>query len=41
MAGNELSLELADVEISVGWTKFWHGRCEDEIIRGRAVITSR
>lgn len=36
MAGNELPLKLADMEICVGWTDFWSGRHKDEVTVGPA-----
>lgn len=36
-AGKELSLELVDVEICVGWNKFWSEGWKDEIIAGHAL----
>lgn len=36
-AGKELSLKLLDVEICVGWSKFWSVGWKDEIIAGRSL----
>lgn len=42
MAGKELSLELVDVEVCVGWNKFWSGGWKEEItVTPSAVITKR